>query len=381
VKRMLAAALALGLLAAPARPEDVREEKEEAPRRRIEVAFVLDTTGSMGGLIETAKRKIWSIANEIVGAKPTPEIRMGLVAYRDRGDDYVTKVVDLDTDLDRVYGELTALRAGGGGDGPESVNQGLREAVTRLGWSKEDAVLRMVFLVGDAPPHMDYANDVPYTRTCEDAVRAGLVVNTLQCGGDESTARVWRDIAERSEGRFAVIPQEGSAAVATPFDERIGALGSELSGTYLGFGSEEERDRGARKLKDGEELARAAAPAAEGAAVAADRAGLIARSGRLDDSDLVDAVAGGRVKLEEVDADELPDAMKELTLDERKEYVARRAEERAAVRKKLETLNAKRAAFLAEATKKAAAAGKSTFDMEVGKMIRAQAEKKGFTFE
>ena len=28
----------------------------------VEVAFVLDTTGSMGGLIEGAKRKIWSIA-------------------------------------------------------------------------------------------------------------------------------------------------------------------------------------------------------------------------------------------------------------------------------------------------------------------------------
>ena len=57
----------------------------------VEVAFVLDTTGSMGGLIEGAKRKIWSIATAIVDSNPDADIRMGLVAYRDIGDDYVTK--------------------------------------------------------------------------------------------------------------------------------------------------------------------------------------------------------------------------------------------------------------------------------------------------
>src|SRR6476469_1715900 len=69
---------------------------------RIEVCFVLDTTGSMGGLIEGAKQKIWSIANEMVSAKPTPEIRIGLVAYRDRGDEYVTKNFDLTNDIDSI---------------------------------------------------------------------------------------------------------------------------------------------------------------------------------------------------------------------------------------------------------------------------------------
>src|SRR5262245_10738785 len=64
-------------------------------RRKIEVVFVLDTTGSMGGLIQAAKDKIWSIATTMSQAQPAPEIRMGLVAFRDRGDRYVTRVVDL----------------------------------------------------------------------------------------------------------------------------------------------------------------------------------------------------------------------------------------------------------------------------------------------
>src|SRR5262245_48121076 len=83
---------------------------------RLEVVFVLDTTGSMGGLIEGAKKKIWSIANEIVRGQPKPEVHVGLVAYRDKGDEYVTKVIGLTDNLDKIYAELTQLRAGGGGD-------------------------------------------------------------------------------------------------------------------------------------------------------------------------------------------------------------------------------------------------------------------------
>ena len=72
-------------------------------RPLVEVVFVLDTTGSMGGLIQAAKDKIWSIASSMAAAEPAPEIRIGLVGYRDRGDQYVTQLVDLSSDLDSVY--------------------------------------------------------------------------------------------------------------------------------------------------------------------------------------------------------------------------------------------------------------------------------------
>src|SRR6187402_1535418 len=82
----------------------------------VEVAFVLDTTGSMGGLIEGAKRKIWSIATAIVDSNPDADIRMGLVAYRDLGDDYVTRKVELTRDIQDLYASLLDLKARGGGD-------------------------------------------------------------------------------------------------------------------------------------------------------------------------------------------------------------------------------------------------------------------------
>ena len=104
-------------------------------RPRIEVAFVLDTTGSMSGLIEGAKQKIWSIANQMASGQPAPEIRIGLIGYRDRGDAYVTRVFELTDDLDEIYGQLQQFRAEGGGDTPESVNQALHEAVSDLSWT------------------------------------------------------------------------------------------------------------------------------------------------------------------------------------------------------------------------------------------------------
>ena len=96
----------------------------------VEVAFILDTTGSMASLIEGAKRKIWSIATTIIDDNPGADIRMGLVAYRDVGDEYVTKRVELTTDIQDLYAQLLELRARGGGDWPESVNEALHEGIT-----------------------------------------------------------------------------------------------------------------------------------------------------------------------------------------------------------------------------------------------------------
>src|SRR5436190_6112840 len=90
-----------------------------APRPRVEVAFVLDTTGSMGGLIEGAKRRIWSIARRIGEGRPRPDLRIALVAYRDLGDAYVTRTYDFSSDMDDVFGHLSEFRAEGGGDTPE----------------------------------------------------------------------------------------------------------------------------------------------------------------------------------------------------------------------------------------------------------------------
>src|SRR5262245_57014055 len=209
----------------------------------VEVAFVLDTTGSMGPLIEGAKRKIWSIATAIVDANPHAEVRMGLVAYRDIGDEYVTKVFDLTTDIQDLYANLLELKARGGGDWPESVNDALHTAVTKLKWSQGAESDRIMFLVGDAPPHMDYAQDVKYPEVMRMARERGIIVNAVQAGRARDTERVWMEIAQMGLGKYIPIPQDGGQLVVieTPWDVEILELQGEINGTIIPYGPRHQR--------------------------------------------------------------------------------------------------------------------------------------------
>src|SRR5438093_7085842 len=141
----------LALTLAVTAPSPARRPAAVTRPPRVEVTFVLDTTGSMGGLIEGAKRRIWSIARRIGEGRPRPDLRIALVGYRDLGDEYVTRVHDLSGDMDEVYQNLAAFQAGGGGDTPEHVSRALHDAVHRVSWS-QGAGLRVIFLAGDAPP-------------------------------------------------------------------------------------------------------------------------------------------------------------------------------------------------------------------------------------
>src|SRR5438309_4223645 len=259
---------------------------------RIEVCFVLDTTGSMGGLIEGAKQKIWSIANEMISAKPTPELKLGLIGYRDRGDEYVVKSFQLTDDIDSIYSHLRDFKAEGGGDEPESVNEALAEAIEKMPWSQDRKVLKIIFLVGDAPPHMDYADGPKYPQVCKEAMKKDIIINTVQCGNLPETTPVWKEIAEKSEGSYAAIAQSGNmTAIATPMDAELSELNRKVGTTLLAYGGEK-----AYRMVAAKQAAAEAAPAS----VAADRLSFNARAGVAvqGEGELLDSLSKGKLKLE-----------------------------------------------------------------------------------
>ncbi|MEZ6241411.1 MAG: vWA domain-containing protein [Phycisphaerales bacterium] len=384
----MAAGLAMGLAGSPAWGQQTLVDEappvivnEAEALARIDVVFVLDTTGSMSGLIEGAKAKIWAIANQIATAEPRPEIRMGLVGYRDRGDDYVTKLTPLTDDLDAVYADLMRFEAGGGGDGPESVNQALHEAVHAIDWGGSDAgaTLRLIYLVGDAPPHMDYEQDTPYAETCKEAVGRGIIINAIQCGVWDETSRIWREVAAMSEGEYFAIEQSGGVAVIeTPFDEQIAELNAQVRGTMLDYGDATTLTAQMAKRQEAETIDADAAPAA-----AADRARyLYSRSGEKSlygEQELVSDVQVGRVKLEDVPEDQLPESMRSMTPEERATHVAQLQEEREKLVEQIRELDAKRAAYITDELAKRAAAGEKGdgFDAKVGESVRRQAARVG----
>src|SRR5688572_16173873 len=315
-------------------------------RPKVEVVFVLDTTSSMTGLIDAAKANIWSIATTMAQAQPAPDIRIGLVAFRDRGDDYVTRVVDLSSDLDSMYATLMDFRAEGGGDGPESVNAALHDAVHRISWSQDPKAYQVVFLVGDAPPHMDYQDDVHYPETVRAATAKGIVVNTILAGNDSTTEAEWRKIAMSNQGEFFQVASTGAAvAVETPFDAEIAAVSKSLDVTRLYFGDAETQRQLAAKVSATGKLHAEGSPASR-AKRAAFNASAAGRDNAFGENELVDAVASGRVELAKVEKADLPPALRELDADAQAKLVKQTGEKRAELSRELAALADKRRAYI-----------------------------------
>ena len=346
---------------------------------KIDVVFVLDTTGSMADLIQTAKEKIWSIATTMASAQQTPDIRIGLVAYRDRSDAYVTKIVDLSDDLDSVYATLMDFAADGGGDTPESVNKALSDAVHQMSWSEQDQAYKVIFLVGDAPPHMDY-NEVQYPEIVASALEKGIVVNTIQCGEIVSAIEPWTQIASLGQGNFFQVEQAGGAvAYTTPYDEEIANLSAKLDDTRLYFGTDEEKEKmhskvaATDKLHDGASFASRARRGVFNASAGG-------RTNLLGENELVDAVSSGAIDLNDIEEDALPESVAVMAPAEQAEYVAGLASERAQLKRQIQELSQDRDSFLQEKVEEAGGM-KGSLDQKLYDTVKDQAGKAGLEYE
>ncbi len=346
----------------------------------IDALFVLDTTGSMGGLIQTAKDKIWSIASTLAAGQPAPEIRMGLVAYRDRGDDYVTRVVDLTPDLDGIHTALAGLQAQGGGDGPEDVNQALYDAVHGISWSQEPAAYKVIFLVGDAPPHLDYEQQVQYPEILAQARSRGIRINAIQCGDLDETRADWQRIAQLGDGSFFRVDQAGGAvAIATPYDEALARLSARLDDTRLYYGSAD-----ARAERDAEIAAARKVQAASAPAVLARRAGYLASdSGKASlaaKQELVDEVQSGRVDLDALPAEQLPAPLANLEPEARRAVIEKKSEERADLNRQIRDLAEQRSSYL-RAQVEATGGAAESLDRKLYETVKGQTSAAGLKYK
>ncbi len=345
-------------------------------RPRMEVVFVLDTTGSMSGMIAGAKQKIWAIANKLKSARPTPEIRFGLVGYRDRRDAYVTRVFGLTGNLDEVYTNLYAFEAQGGGDEPESVNEALHRAVRDLQWSTDPEVLRVVFLVGDARPHMDYQDDVKYPETCRLANERGILINTLQCGRLSGTEQAWREIASLTNGTYGAILQDGgSIKIETPYDQEIIRLNLQLDSTIILYGPKAEQASAAKNKSVLASLS-SEAMADRSSYLGKGEAGAV-MSGR---GDLVVEVMNGRESVDKLDEKKLSPELQAMAPAARQELITQKVEERRKLQSELADLVAKRDAAVADKLK--SLEGKDgVLELDAFRTLEAQAKAKGYRFE
>ena len=351
-----------------------------ADKYALEMVFVLDTTGSMGGLIDGAKQRIWGIVNGVMESASRPSVRIGLVAYRDRGDAYVTKVLPLTADLDQVYTALMGYLAEGGGDGPENVRRALADAVHSAGWSpRSPGVAQIIFLVGDAPPHDDYQDEPDTAATTAEAVRAGMIVNTIQCGGQPDTQQVWQTIAQHGEGQYFSIAQDGGVqAIVTPYDKRLSELGAKLGSTYAAYGGGDSIDgiRYREEANEKQAVTETVTVTAGTVGAAADRAVNKALNSSAYAGDLMTDLENGTVKLDAVKDADLPDDLKKLEPAARKKEIEKRLAERKKLREEILKLSKQRDDFIADARRKQPDKKKG-FDSAVSETLKQQLARKG----
>lgn len=181
--------------------------------RSVDVAFILDTTGSMGEETAAMKSTLRQVVSRL--SQERTSVRLALVEFKDRGDAHVTRVHEFTSDARGFGRELDAVTAGGGGDTPESVNEALHTAMTRLAWS-DAAIGRFAFLIGDAPPHMDYEDDVDYTRSARQAARHGVQIFTVAASGMDTLGQiVFRQVAQYTGGVNLFVMRGGAGPQST----------------------------------------------------------------------------------------------------------------------------------------------------------------------
>jgi len=344
---------------------------------KMQVVFALDATGSMSGLISAAKNKIWSIVSSLTQTQTAPDIEVGLIFYRDRGDAFITKRIQLSDSMDMVYSELMQIRAQGGGDGPESVNQGLNEAVELFNWDKDTSTYKAVFLVGDFEPHMDYQDDIPYYITCKTAKSKDIVLNTILMGNNPVAQKIWNEIAACNDGAFVNVNMKANdIEVHTPYDSGIAFISDQLDDLRYYYGKTEIKNTGKGYKEKGKSMAKASS-----SGVKAQRAEYNtyynSKKINVKQNELLSDVASKNVLLDSLKQSELPDEFKNISKDSLLIIVKQKTALRDSLQKRLTVEVVKRNNYIdTELSKRNKGEVEGSFNNIIFSNIQKQTQKK-----
>lgn len=348
--------------------------KKEKPL--VQMAILLDTSGSMEGLIEQAKTQLWKIVNEMALARKkgvSPRLEVALYEYGKSSlpasEGYMRMIVPLSVDLDRISEELFKLKTNGGS---EYCGQVIRDAVADLQWNKSNDHLKVIFIAGNEPFTQ---GSIDYVNSCKNAISNSIIVNTIFCGNYKQGIRTkWKHGADLADGKYMNIDHNMKVVhIPAPQDDEIIALGKKLNATYIAFGRKRAKYKARQQAQDSN-----AAGAGKGAMVQRQMA---KSSVQYNNAawDLVDAEKEGKVKVEELEEDMLPEEMKKMDKKQRKEYVQKKNKERQLLQKKIAELRKSRDKFVAEKRKKMA--GDQSLDSAIINAIKEQAKKKKYKFK
>jgi len=343
----------------------------------VQIAVLLDTSGSMSGLIDQAKTQLWKLVNEFITAKQdgkTPVVQVALYEYGKSSlraeENWIRQIQPLTRDLDRVSEELFALTTNGGDEYCGAV---IQRATKDLAWDANPKVYKAIFIAGNEPFTQ---GPIESKQSCKEAIAKGIIVNTIHCGGEaQGIAEHWNQGALLADGKYLVIDQNQAIVhIEAPQDKEIVKLNEELNRTYINYGAAAPAAKARQVAQD----INAAAKPESGAAV--QRIVSKASANYFNSSwDLVDASKDKSFDITKVKEADLPEEMKKMTIDERRAHLVKKTAEREEIQKKVLALNKEREAYVAAQRKESAK--NDTLDTAMVKALRSQAEKKGIAWE
>ena len=351
----------------------------------IQVALLLDTSGSMKGLIDQAKCQLWNVISDLEKAnKSSQPIRLQIALYqfgiaKDAGgseeNGFLEKVVGFTDNLDHLSSKLFSLHAGNGGN--EYYGEVIKSALDHLTWSTDPKVYKVAFVAGNETFHQ---GKVSFSELTEHIKDKSITVNTIYCGPEKKKGDFdgWKTAASSVKGLFRQIDHNHHLPeIETPYDKPMRELNAKLNDTFVWFGdgshhaasNQHKQDANALELSDHAFAAR-----------------MSAKIGHLYHHvhhDLIDAIRHGKVDPSKMAVEQMPSLLASLDAEARMKLISDKTNERQIIRRKMADLISKRHRFLET---KMSESHDLKFDSEkvlgsaLSKAIRKQAKSKGYSF-
>ncbi|MEM6264221.1 MAG: vWA domain-containing protein [Bacteroidota bacterium] len=343
---------------------------------QIQVALLLDVSGSMQGLLEQAKAQLWNIVNELAVAQQggqQPDLQIALYTYGNANSyedhSYAIQLTPFTEDLDRISEELFSLSTTGSN---EYCGQVIQKSLNELAWADGEGDLRIVFIAGNEPFTQGPVN---FQQACQDAKSRDIVINTIFCGEAMTGINgMWQQGALLAGGEFMSIDHnQQTVHVATPYDQQLSQLNQQLNETYIPYGNQGAVCKQRQVAEDSKAASLHSGNAAKRA---------ISKGSRLYKNahwDLVDACDDKAFDWEKVQTETLPDSLQQMNAAERKAAIMKAKAKRMQVQAEIKALSAQRKAYVAEQERKES--GGQSLDSVMLKAVKLQAEKKAYEFK
>ena len=342
-------------------------------KNTIQVALLLDTSGSMSGLIEQAKSQLWQILNTLANTeKENEETKLEIALYQYGSPTYgkrarqIKQLSGFTTDMDLISKKLFALGTAGG---EEYCGEVITTSISELEWGKDDSNFKMIYIAGNEPFTQGPIN---YAQACQLAKKQDITVNTIFCGTyQEGVQTMWKQGAQLTDGEYMNIDHNQTTVyIETPYDKKINELNQKLNETYIPYGNTGKMKKENQTKQDSNAFGYSSANAAERAYFKS------SKKYKAESWDLVDAYEKDKEVIKNIQVETLSDSLQTLSVEELEVKIKLIRGNRASIQNEIQSLNSQRLIHIENNSKESAEG--SNLKKSIENSVEKQAKKKGY---